>query len=106
MTCRLGYTLPLDTDSKQRQRVAYLYRKPQCLRGWELASFVILSLPTLKFLATMLATLPSILRSRAALELENLNLRRQVGVLQRSASKRVKLTPIHRGLAGYWQAKN
>ena len=39
------------------------------------------------FLASLLATLPSILRSRAALELENLALRHQIGVLQRSARK-------------------
>ena len=50
----------------------------------------------LNFLATLLATLPSILRSRAALELENLALRHQIGVLQRSARKRAKLTPLDR----------
>ena len=50
----------------------------------------------LNFLATLLATLPSILRSRAALELENLVLRHQIGVLQRSAGKRAKLTPLDR----------
>jgi putative transposase len=44
------------------------------------------------FLTTLLAILPSILRSRAALELENLALRHQIGVLQRSAAKRPKLT--------------
>jgi len=46
----------------------------------------------LVFLTTLLAILPSILRSRAALELENMALRHQIGVLQRSASKRPKLT--------------
>ena len=46
----------------------------------------------LVFLTTFLAILPSILRSRAALELENLALRHQIGVLQRSAAKRLKLT--------------
>src|SRR5215472_8135477 len=46
----------------------------------------------LVFLTTFLAVLPSILRSRAALELENLALRHQIGVLQRSAAKRLKLT--------------
>src|SRR5208337_3007399 len=44
-------------------------------------------------LTTLLATLSSIFRSRAALELENLALRHQIGVLQRSARKRPKLTP-------------
>jgi putative transposase len=48
------------------------------------------------FLASLLATLPSILRSRAALELENLALRHQVGVLQRSARKRPKLILLDR----------
>jgi putative transposase len=50
----------------------------------------------LNFLATLLPTLPSILRSRAALELENLALRHQIGVLQRSARKRVNLTSLDR----------
>jgi hypothetical protein len=45
------------------------------------------------FLTTLLALLPSILRSRAAVELENLAQRHQIGVLQRSAAKRLKLTP-------------
>jgi putative transposase len=48
------------------------------------------------FLATLLAALFSIFRSRAALELENLALRHQIGVLQRSARKRPKLTPLDR----------
>ena len=43
-------------------------------------------------LTSVLATLRSIFRSRAALELENLALRHQVGVLQRYAKKRPKLT--------------
>jgi hypothetical protein len=41
---------------------------------------------------TLLATLSSMFRSRAALELENLALRHQIGVLRRSARKRPKLT--------------
>jgi len=45
----------------------------------------------LGFLTTFLAILPSILRSRAAVELENLALRHQIGVLQRSAARRPKL---------------
>jgi hypothetical protein len=43
-------------------------------------------------LAELLATVASIFRSRAALELENLALRHQIDVLQRSARKRPKLT--------------
>src|SRR5258706_3846194 len=44
------------------------------------------------FLTTLLASLASIFRSRASLGLENLALRRQIGVLHRSAGKRPKLT--------------
>src|SRR5215468_11104786 len=44
------------------------------------------------FLTTLLATLSSVLRPRAALQVENIALRHQIGVLQRSAAKRPKLT--------------
>jgi putative transposase len=44
-------------------------------------------------LTTLFTTLSSIFRSRAALQLENLALRHQIGVLQRSARKRLKLNP-------------
>ncbi len=58
-------------------------------------------------LRSFLATLPSILRSRAALELENLALRHQVGVLQSSAARRPKLIPWDRplwiGLSCLWR---
>jgi putative transposase len=50
----------------------------------------------LNVLSTLLAALRSILRSRAALELENLALRHQIGVLRRSAKRRAKLTPLDR----------
>jgi hypothetical protein len=43
-------------------------------------------------LTTLLATPSSIFRSRTALGLENLALRHQIAVLQRSARKRLKLT--------------
>jgi len=46
----------------------------------------------LVFLTIFLTVLLSILRSRAALELENVALRHQIGVLQRSVAKRPKLT--------------
>ena len=59
------------------------------------------------FLKTALAALSSIFRSRAALELENLALRHQIGILQRSARKRPKLTLADRlfwvGLARVWR---
>src|ERR1700756_3310174 len=58
-------------------------------------------------LRSFLATLLSILRSRAALELENLALRHQIGVLQRSAARRPKLNPWDRllwiGLSRLWR---
>ena len=47
-------------------------------------------------LTTFLAALSWIFRSRAALQLENLALRHQIGALQRSAVKRPKLTPVDR----------
>src|SRR5205807_7927955 len=50
------------------------------------------------FVAAFLPTVFSIFRSRAALELENLALRHQIGVLQRSARKRPRLTPVDRVL--------
>src|SRR5437879_5534434 len=43
-------------------------------------------------LTALLATLSSLFRARAALQLENLALRHQIGVLQRSARMRPKLT--------------
>jgi len=59
------------------------------------------------FLTTLLATLSSILRSRAALELENLALRHQSGLLQRSSAKRPKLNRADRllwiGLSRLWR---
>jgi len=47
-------------------------------------------------LTTLFGTLCSIFRLRAALELENLALRHQIGILQRSRRKRPKLTPWDR----------
>jgi putative transposase len=47
-------------------------------------------------LTTLLANLCSIFHSRAALQLENLALRHQIGVLQQSARKRPKLTSLDR----------
>jgi putative transposase len=47
-------------------------------------------------LTTLLTNLSSIFRSRAALELENLALRHQIGVLRRAAAKRLKLTSADR----------
>jgi hypothetical protein len=43
-------------------------------------------------LSALFSRLGSMFRARAALELENLPLRHQIGVLKRSAGKRPKLT--------------
>jgi hypothetical protein len=51
------------------------------------------SSPMLSPLTALFATLASVFRSRSALQLENLALRHQIGVLQRAARKRPKLTP-------------
>jgi putative transposase len=47
-------------------------------------------------LTTLLTNLSSIFHSRAALQLENLALRHQIGVLQRSVRNRPKLTLVDR----------
>ena len=63
---------------------------------------IILSIPNsppmLIVLTSLLGSLSSLFRSRAVLALENLALRHQIGVLQRSARKRCKLTPADRRL--------
>jgi hypothetical protein len=54
----------------------------------------------------MLGVLSSLLKSRAALQLENLALRHQIGILQRSAKKRLRLNNSDRvlsiGLSRVW----
>ena len=47
-------------------------------------------------LTMLLATLSSIFRSRAALRLESLALRQQIGVLLRSTRRRPRLIPVDR----------
>src|SRR6202171_4578547 len=74
----------------------YLSTTPPILAIRYLRRFVHLLRARPYWLAPLLATLSAILRSRAALGLENLALRHQIGVLQRSARKRSKLTPLDR----------
>src|SRR6516225_10916612 len=50
----------------------------------------------MRLILLLLTALRSIFRSRAAVELEILALRHQIGVLQRAAKKRPKLTPRDR----------
>jgi hypothetical protein len=47
-------------------------------------------------LLTLLGVLPSLLKTSVELRLENLALRHQLGVLRRSAPKRLKLMPADR----------
>src|SRR6516164_3122099 len=56
-------------------------------------------------LTTLFVPLSSIFRSRAALELENLALRHQIGILQRSARKRPTLTSWDR-LLWVWLSRS
>jgi len=51
-----------------------------------------------KVLPVLAAALSSRLKSRASPQLENLALRHQIGVLQRSAKKRPRLTAVDRFL--------
>jgi putative transposase len=80
------------TSKRQRGRELYFFHNPV--------------LPMLISLTRLLTTLASIFRSRADLQLENLALRHQIGVLLRSARKRPKLTPLDRllwvGLSRIW----
>jgi hypothetical protein len=80
-------------NSAPKQRRLCLSKTTIYVRGWDLDFFVILSRDA-RF-ATLLATLSSSVRSRAALGLENLALRHQIGALQRAA-KRPTLTPVDR----------
>ena len=60
----------------------------------------------LSVLRLFLSTVLSVFRSRAALQVENVALRHQIGVLRRSAKKRLKLTMADRvfwaWLSGAW----
>jgi putative transposase len=56
-----------------------------------LYAFLELLASTLNWLSITVATLSALLKSRAALQLENVALRHQMGVLQRSAKKRLPL---------------
>ena len=79
---------------------------PSNLRTWGLRIFHNLRLSTLGVLPVLVGALSSLFRARAALQLENLALRHQIGVLQRSVKKRPKLTAADRllwaWLCGIW----
>jgi hypothetical protein len=62
----------------------------------------------LNILSVFLATLSSAFRTHAALQVEILALRHQIGVLQRSARKRPKLTPlgVHLKTGHTWPLQN
>ena len=79
---------------------------PNNLRTWGLRIFHNLRLSTFGVLLVLVGALSSLFRARAALQLENLALRHQIGVLQRSVKKRPKLTAADRilwaWLCGVW----
>jgi hypothetical protein len=79
---------------------------PNNLRAWGLRIFHKLCLSTLGVLLVLAGALASLFRTRAALQLQNLALRHQIGVLQRSVKKRPKLTATDRilwaWLCGIW----
>src|SRR5260370_3683526 len=75
------------------------------LRRWGLRILHHLRALTLGMLTTLVGALSSVFKTRAALQLENLALRHQLGVLHRSV-KKPKLTPLDRllwaWLCGVW----
>jgi hypothetical protein len=79
---------------------------PNNLRTWGLRIFHKLRLSTLRMLLVLVGALSSLFRTRTALQLENLALRHQIGVLQRSVKKRPRLTAADRilwaWLCGVW----
>ncbi len=78
---------------------------PNDLRRWGLRILHHLRALTLEMLTTLVVALSSVFKTRAALQLENVALRHQLGVLRRSV-KKPKLTPLDRllwaWLSGVW----
>src|SRR6266480_5616765 len=78
---------------------------PNDLRRWGLRILHHLRALTLEMLTTLVVALSSVFKTRAALQLENVALRHQLGVLHRSV-KKPKLTPLDRllwaWLCGVW----
>jgi hypothetical protein len=87
-----------------RAKTLCLSEMPNCMRPWSLRirRFIRLALSALHVLA---AAVSAALKSRTTLQLENLALRHQLGVLRRSV-KRPKLTSVDRllwaWLCGVW----
>ena len=69
---------------------------PKCLRRRELRILRQFLHSMFRVLPVRAAALSSLLKSRASRQLENLALRHQIGVLQRSAKKRPRLTAADR----------
>jgi hypothetical protein len=79
---------------------------PNNLRTWGLRIFHELRPAMFGVLPVLVGALSSLFPTPAALQLENLALRHQIGVLQRSVKKRPRLTAADRilwaGLCGIW----
>ena len=88
-------TLRDPPSRKARERFATLWfsQTPIALIKWDLS--LIVRLPFGHIFTALIASVSASFRSRAALQLEILALRHQIGVLQRSV-KRPKLTPADR----------
>src|ERR671912_249204 len=74
-------------------RLTVVLATPITLINWELS--LIVRLPFGRIITALIASVSASFRRRAALQLEILALRHQIGVLQRSV-KRPKLTPADR----------
>ena len=82
-------------DDGTRTRGRFLSKIRKDLSRHELCFFAILPSMPAPLLA-LLVILRSLIRSRVDLQLENLALRHQIGVLQRSVKNRTKLTSMDR----------
>jgi hypothetical protein len=60
---------------------------PNDMRAWGMRILHHFLVPMLDVLATLAATLSSVFKTRTGLQLENLALRHQLGVLRRSAKR-------------------
>jgi len=94
---RVGLTVPMTrqngTDTVTFFPVSWPTAPFENLEMSERTGFILLSFSSPMLIPlTLFGTLSSVFRSRSALQLENLALRHQIGVLQRAATKRPKLT--------------
>jgi hypothetical protein len=73
-----------------------LSETPNWLRSYDLVLMCKMLNPSFNWFKMLFATVLSVLRGRASLQLENVALRHQIGVLQRSAKRRPQLSTADR----------